>query len=84
MASIPEPAGHGKGGEPGTPELSKESMSEITAVLEQVLDPTSAVHKFFEESREKWEKIAQPLVEAIAESERLSEDDFAIRINTRD
>ena len=84
MASIPEPTGYGKGGEAGTQELSPESMMEITAVLEQVGDINSPAHKLFEESRAKWDEIVKPLVEAIAESERLSEDDFAIRINTRD
>lgn len=84
MASIPEPVGHAPGGEAGTPVVSQESMAEITAVLQQVDNPNSAVHKLFEESRQKWDEIVKPLSEAIAESERLSEDDFAIRINTRD
>jgi len=83
MASIPDPK-DGKGGETDTKELSPESMTEIIAVLEQVGHPDSAAHKLFEESRAKWDEIVKPLVEAIAESERLSEDDVAIRINTRD
>lgn len=84
MASIPEPTVGGKGGEAGTQELSQDSMMEIIAVLEQVGVADSAANKQFEESRAKWDEIVKPLVDAIAESERLSEDDFAIRINTRD
>lgn len=82
MASFPEPA-VGTGGEAGAKELSP-SMMEITALLESVGDVNSEAHRQFEESRAKWDEIAKPLVDAIAESERLSEDDFAIRINTRD
>lgn len=84
MASIPEPTVSGKGGEAGEKELSRDSMLEIEAVLEQVSDVKSDAHKAFEESRARWDDIVKPWVEAIAESERLSEDDFAIRINTRD
>jgi DNA-binding transcriptional regulator YiaG len=35
----------------------------------------------FKEALRHWEELAEPLIEEIRESERLTESDFAIRIN---
>jgi hypothetical protein len=39
--------------------------------------------KLFEEELRRWEPITKPLVDAVEDSERLSDQDYAIRINTR-
>ena len=84
MSSDPKPTDGGQGIGEDTQNLSPESMMEITAAFEQLADVDSDAYKAFEESGAKWTEIVKPLVEAIAESERLTENDFAIRINTRD
>lgn len=38
----------------------------------------------FEESLQKWQRELRPLADAIDEAETLTENDLAIRINTRD
>jgi hypothetical protein len=44
----------------------------------------SKIRKFAEQSRERWEGVVRPLEDAICASERLTEQDLAVRINIRD
>jgi hypothetical protein len=83
MASISEPnRGEGRGATADN--LDAETMDKIVAALQNLDNTHSDEHRLFEESRQKWEDIVKPLVDAISASERLTEKDFAIRINTRD
>ena len=41
------------------------------------------VHQRFEESRRRLQEQTKPLIDAVRASERLSQKDLAIRINTR-
>lgn len=38
----------------------------------------------YERCEQKWDKIVRPLIESLAASEEITEEDLAIRINTRD
>jgi hypothetical protein len=74
----------GEGGEAGTIVIDEATLAKIDAVLHDWNEPESEGRKLYEGSRAKWEKTLEPAVEAIKASERLTEEDFAIRINTRD
>jgi hypothetical protein len=65
-------------------ELDMETLQKLDQALQGWDDRTSEVRRLFEESQQRWVEIVQPLVEAIGNSERLSEEDLAVRINTRD
>ena len=67
-----------------TPQLDEETLKKLDEALQNWDNSGSEVRKRFEESQEKWAAIIQPLVEAISESERLTKEDLAVRINTRD
>jgi hypothetical protein len=75
-------AGEGQRGVP--PQLDAETLRKLDAALQDWDNDDSEVRKRFEESQEKWAEIIQPLVEAISASERLTKEDLAVRINTRD
>ncbi len=54
-------------------------------------DPQDALARFdnpqvqreFRKSMDRWAKKTQPLIDAVQSAERLDENDFAIRINTK-
>ena len=64
--------------------MTKELREQIEACLESVMVPGSPENLRFLAAREKWHKLAAPLLEAVAESEKLTEDDFLIRVNVRE
>ena len=72
------------GTDTGKMELDTETLKKLDQALQGWDDCTSGVRRVFEESQQRWVEIVQPLVEAIGNSERLSEEDLAVRINTRD
>lgn len=47
------------------------------------LEMDQKARKLFEAELRRWEPITKPLVDAVEDSERLSDQDYAIRINTR-
>lgn len=61
---------------------------EIRKKLEQALLNWGVADSEFSRSAEafsqQWDDTAQPLIDQIGDAERLSQDDFAIRINARD
>jgi hypothetical protein len=65
-------------------EMDEETLRKLDRALQGWDDNNSEVRRLFEESERRWVEIVQPLVEAIGNSERLSEEDLAVRINTRD
>ena len=65
------------------PVLDAATMKTLDEALQNWDSGDSEVRKCFEESQKKWAGIIQPLVEAISESERLANDDLAVRINMR-
>ena len=66
------------------PPISDEVSRRIEESLRTWSDPDSAARKRFEAAGPKWEQALQPIEDAIVASERLTEADFAFRINTRD
>jgi len=48
---------------------------------EQQMD--GEARRLFEEELRRWEPITKPLLDAVEDSERLSDQDYAVRINTR-
>jgi len=66
------------------PELDEATLRKLDEALQNWDSSGSEVRKHFEESQEKWAVIIQPLVEAISASERLTKEDLAVRINTRE
>ena len=64
--------------------LSSDALERIDEALKSREDPDSETHRSFEESRARWDEILKPQIDAIRDSEQLTQDDFAIRINTRD
>jgi uncharacterized protein len=66
------------------PQLDENTLEKLDKALQNWDSSGSEVRRRFEESRERWAGIVQPLVEAISASERLTKDDLAVRINTRD
>jgi hypothetical protein len=67
-----------------SPSISEETRKRIEENLRDWDDPNSEVRKRFLAAQEKWDEVLRPLEDAIIASEQLTEDDFAIRINTRD
>ncbi len=66
------------------PQLDEEAVKKLDEALKNWDNSGSEVRKRFEESQKRWAGIIQPLVEAISDSERLTKEDLAVRINTRD
>src|SRR5579862_1705796 len=66
------------------PPIPDEIRRRIEEGLRNWKSDGSEARKRYEDAEEEWDKALQPLEEAITASERLTEDDFAIRINTRD
>jgi len=57
------------------------AKSDRKSAEQQTMDEETK--QFFEKELERWEAVTQPLVDAIHDSERLSDKDYSIRINTR-
>jgi hypothetical protein len=68
----------------GISTISDETRKRIEEALRTWSDADSEARKRFEAAQPKWDQALQPLKDAIVASERLTEADFAIRINTRD
>jgi hypothetical protein len=68
----------------GTPTISEETRTRIEEGLRNWCSADSDARVRFEAAQAKWDQVLQPLEDAIVASERLTEEDFAIRINTRD
>lgn len=68
----------------GTPAISEETRARIEEGLRNWGSDDSDARRRFEAAQSKWDQYLQPLKDAIVASERLTEEDFAIRINTRD
>ena len=66
------------------PQLDAETLKKLDEALQNWDSSDSEVRKHFEKSQERWAGIVQPLVEQISASERLTKEDLAVRINTRD
>lgn len=66
------------------PQLDEATLKKLGEAVQNWDSSGSEVRSHFEESQEKWAGIIQPLVEAISASERLTKEDLAVRINTRD
>src|SRR5437868_6549555 len=66
------------------PAISAETRKRIEEGLLTWNEPDSEVRTRFEDAQEKLKPLFQPLQNAIAVSERLTERDFSIRINLRD
>ncbi len=61
-----------------------ETRRKIEEALRELDDPKSPARQLVEDSLRKWSAEVQPMIDAVSESERLSEDDMAIRVNTRE
>jgi len=68
----------------GTPAISEETRTRIEESLRNWGSADSDARVRFEAAQAKWDQALQPLEDAIVASERLTEKNFAIRINTRD
>lgn len=64
--------------------MSDDTRGRIENGLRNLADVGSEERQRFEAAQHKWDQILQPLENAIVASERLSAEDFAIRINARD
>jgi len=64
--------------------ISEETRRRIEQGLLEWSDPTSAARQRFEAANAHLGEVVRPLEEAVIASERLTADDFAIRINTRE
>jgi len=69
---------------PGETPISSETRQRIEEGLRNWTQADSEARKRFEAAQQKLDQVFQPLEDAISASERLTEQDFAIRINTRD
>jgi len=65
-------------------QLDVETRQQLEQALNDWGNVDSVIARRVDELIQQWNNAAQPLVEAISESERLTQDDFAIRINARD
>lgn len=81
MTLTPPP---GEGREVQVEVIDQAKIKELEEALRDWDKPNSEARKLYEESRSEWEQTLDPLVDAVKASERLTEADFAIRINTRD
>jgi hypothetical protein len=66
------------------PPIPDEIRRRIEEGLRNWKEEKSEARKRYETAEDEWDKALRPLEDAITASERLTEDDFAIRINTRD
>jgi len=66
------------------PNVSEETRKRIEEGLRDWNNPDSEARRRFDEAQEKLKPIFQPLQDAIAASERLTEKDYSIRFNVRD
>jgi hypothetical protein len=46
--------------------------------------PGSEAHRLFQESQRRWDETLVPQIDRIQSAERLTQEDFSIRINFRD
>jgi hypothetical protein len=67
-----------------SPDLSEETRKRIEEELRKWAKADPEAQSRFEAARQEWDVELRPLKEAIVASERLTEEDFAIRINARD
>jgi len=65
------------------PPIDQTTRQQIEAALNN-LGIDAATTAQVEKAIQKWDHLAQPLMEAVSASERLTQEDFAIRINARD
>lgn len=65
-------------------QLDVETRRQLEKALEDWRSVESDMSRQVDDFVREWEDAAQPLMEAISQSERLTQDDFAIRINARD
>lgn len=65
-------------------QLDVETRQQLEKALNDWGSVDSAMTRQVDDFVRQWDDAAQPLMEAISQSERLTQDDFAIRINTRD
>jgi hypothetical protein len=65
-------------------QLDAETLSKLDEALQNWDNEGSELRKRFEEAETRWAKLIDPLVQAIRESEQLTKEDLAIRINTRE
>ncbi len=80
--TLPPPPGAGR--EAAVEGIDQATLKEIDEALREWDNPDSEGRRLYEATRSEWEETLDPLVEAVKASERLTEADFAIRINTRD
>jgi len=66
------------------PPIPEEIRRRIEEGLRNWKTENSEARKRYEAAEEDLENVLRPLEDAITASERLTEEDFAIRINTRD
>lgn len=64
-------------------QLDTDMQRQIEDALDHWDDPSSDQSHRLEEALRKWDPMIQPLMDAVVATERLTEDDLAIRINTR-
>ena len=64
-------------------DLDDETLRRIGQDLEN-WETGSRIRELAEQSRERWEAVVRPLEDAISDSERLTQEDLAVRINIRD
>ena len=67
-----------------TPAISEETRKRVEEQLHTWDSAGSDARARFEAAQAKWGQVLQPMEDAILASERLTEEDFSIRINTRD
>lgn len=65
-------------------QLDPETCRQIEEAVQSWGSVDSAASCQVQAAVQKWDDLAQPLMDAISASERLTQEDFAIRINTRD
>jgi hypothetical protein len=68
----------------GPKEVSEDIRKRLEDGLSNLAQADSESRKRFETARVKWAQALKPIEDAIAASERLTAEDFSIRINTRD
>jgi hypothetical protein len=79
---VAEPEGE-KNKVAASPDLDAETLHRIGQDLAN-WETGSKIREFAEQSRQRWEAVVRPLEDAISASERLTEEDLAVRINIRD
>ena len=63
--------------------IKPEDLEHLNLAVAERDHAGSEAHRIFEESQRRWDKALEPEIERIQSAERLTQEDFSIRVNFR-